>query len=208
MRTRRGGLFVALALAVVVFPRATVFSQSFPAGMAKNASGTLVAVRTDGTESRLRGRGALQLFEGDTLRVEGDGQALVETDEGIQVVLNSNAAVKILSRWEKGKGVTRILRLQRGELLARNRNSPQPVEIETPVAVVAARAAEVSVRLVSESEALGIVIEGTAELSTPQASCQLRPGTVSFGYRGRPCTNPSPADTRSITRWSRPLLAQ
>ncbi len=199
---------LALALALVVSSESPAPAQSYQAGLAKNASGLLVAVRTDGTESRLRGRGALQLFEGDTVRVDGDGQALIETDEGIQVVLNGNAAVKLLSRWEKGKGTTRILRLQKGEILARSRYLQQPVEIETPVAVVAARAAEVSVRLVSDTEALAIAVEGTAELSTPQASCQLRPGTVSFGYRGRPCTIPAPADVRSITSWSRPLLAQ
>jgi hypothetical protein len=199
---------LALALASVVSWSLTALAQSSQAGLAKNASGVLVAVRTDGTESRLRGRGALQLFEGDTVRVDGDGQALIETDEGIQVVLNANAAVKLLSRWEKGRALTRILRLQRGELLARSRYLQQALEIETPAAVLAARAAEVSLRLVSDNEALAIVVEGTAELATPLSSCQLRPGTVSTGSRGRPCTTPAPADVRSLTRWSRALLAQ
>lgn len=205
---RRLVLSLVLALASVVSWESTAHSQSFLAGTAKNASGVLVAVRTDGTESRLRGRGALQLFEGDIVRVDGDGQALIETDEGIQVVLNANATVKLVSRWEKGRALTRILRLQRGEVLARSRYLQQPVEIETPAAVLAARVAEVSVKLVSPNETVAIAVEGTAELATPLSSCQLRPGTVSTASRGRPCTTPAPADVRFLTSWSRPLLAQ
>ena len=72
-----------------------------PAGTAKNAVGVRVVVPTDGVETRLRGHGALRIFESDVLRMDGKGKALIETDEGIQVALNG-----------KARGVTRVLRVQ------------------------------------------------------------------------------------------------
>jgi hypothetical protein len=69
------------------------FTQSVPAGTAKNAVGALVVVRTDGVKTRLRGRAALRIFEGDVLRMDGKGKALIETDGGIQVALNGNETV-------------------------------------------------------------------------------------------------------------------
>jgi hypothetical protein len=66
-------------------------------------------VRTDGVETRLRGRGALRVSEGDVLRMDGRGQALIETEEGILVGLNGDAVVQLLTRWEKERGLTRIL---------------------------------------------------------------------------------------------------
>ncbi len=194
----------ALLLALLVFPAIPAWSQSVLAGTAQNARGVLVVVRSDGVESRLQGRGSLQIFDGDVLRVDGQG-AFIET-EGVQIALNGNAVVKVLSRWEKGKGVTRILRLQHGEVWARSSDGQRPVEVETPVAVLAARSAEVSVRLVSDNEATATVVRGTAEFATPRASCRLTAGTVSSAFRGRTCTQPTVADVRPVTDWSHPLL--
>ena len=184
-----------------------VLAQSFPAGMARHANGVLVVVRADGVESRLQGRGTLQIFDGDTLRVDGQGQALIETEEGVQVALNRSTVVKVLTRWEKSKGTTRILRLQRGEVWARSLKGQALLEIETPVGVLSARAAEVSVRLVSDNEAVATVVQGSADLSTSVSSCQLRAGTRSHGYRGKPCSTPAAAEVSSVTAWSHPLLA-
>jgi FecR protein len=195
----------ALLLALLAVPDALGWAQSLAAATAKNASGMLVVVRHDGVETRLRGRGALQVFDGDVLRTDGQG-ALIETDEGAQVVLNGNAIVKILSRWEKGKGVTRVLRVQRGEVWARSNDAQRAIEIETPVGVLVAKAAEVSVRLVSDNEAIATVVKGTADLFTPLSSCVLSAGTVSSAYRGRMCSQPRVVDVRSVTSWSHPLL--
>jgi hypothetical protein len=199
-------LLASLGLVSLVTSHARVGAQAFLAGAARNASGVLVVVRPDATESRFQGRGALQIFDGDTLRIEGGGQALIETEEGSQIILNGNAVLKILSRWEKGKGVTRVVRLQRGQVWARSHDAQRPVEVETPVGVLAARAAEVSVTLLSDNEAAAVVVNGTADLATPLGTCQLRSGTVSYGSRGRPCTPPAAADILSAVSWSRPLL--
>ena len=176
------------------------------AGTVKNAIGELVAVRTDGVETRLRGRGALRVFEGDVLRMDGRGQALIETEEGILVGLNGDAVVQLLTRWEKERGLTRILRVQRGEVWARSNDARRAVEIETPVGVLAARAAEVNLKVVSDDEAIATVISGTGEFSTPVATCTIRAGTTSFGHRSKACTPPTATDVQPLIGWSHALL--
>lgn len=201
----RPARWLGLTLTVVAALASPGFSQSIVAGTAKNANGALSVVRVDGVETRLQGRGSLPVFEGDLLRVEGGG-ALIETAEGIQVALNGNAVVKILARWDQGIGITRILRVQRGEVWARSNNPRQPVEVETPVGVLAARAAEISLRLASDDEAVATVVSGTADFSNPFSSCRLSTGTVSTSYRGKPCTAPTVVDVRSVVGWSHALL--
>ena len=205
MMTPRTGVSV-LAFSLLILPVSASFAQSVAAGTAKNAVGVLVVVRTDGVETRLRGRGALRVFEGDVLRMDGKGKALIETDEGIQVALNGDSVVQILSRWEKARGVTRVLRVQRGEVWARIGDERRALEIETPVGVLAARVAEVNVRLVSDNETVATVVTGTGEFSTPFATCELRAGTTSFGHRSKACTPPAATDVATVVGWSRPLL--
>ena len=89
-------------------------AQGVPVGTAQNAVGTLVVVRTDGIEHRLQGRGSLPLFEGDVLRTEAASQALIQLRPSIPVALNERTSLKILSRWDKTGGTTRILRVSRG----------------------------------------------------------------------------------------------
>ncbi len=205
MTTPRTGVSV-LAFSLLVLPVSSGFAQSVPSGTANNAVGVLVVVRTDGVETRLRGRGALRVFEGDVLRMDGKGKALIETDEGIQVALNGDSVVQILSRWEKARGVTRVLRVQRGEVWARIGDERRALEIETPVGVLAARVTEVNVRLVSDNETVATVVTGTGEFSTPFATCELRAGTTSLGHRSKACTPPAATDVATVVGWSRPLL--
>src|SRR5262249_48802195 len=110
-----------------------VVAQSLPLGTALNALGALVVVRPDNIEDRLQGQGALQLFEGDVLRTEDASQALIEIKDGIDVALNANTTLKLFYRWEKARGITRILRLQQGEIWVKTGTGPKPLEVETPV---------------------------------------------------------------------------
>ena len=83
----RGGLVVALGVWTwSLLPGATLpaAAQGVPVGTAQNAVGTLVVVRTDGIEHRLQGRGSLPLFEGDVLRTEAGGQALIQLRPGMR----------------------------------------------------------------------------------------------------------------------------
>ena len=203
-RSTRGVPLIALAL--LALPPSAAFAQSIAAGTARNAVGVLVVVRTDGVETRLRGRGAVRVFEGDTLKMEGKGKALIEIDEGTHLALNGDSVVQVLSRWEKDQGVTRVVRMQRGEVWAKIGDARRGLEIETPVGVLAARSAEVNVRLVSDNEAVATVVTGVGEFSTPFASCELRAGTMSFGQRSQACTPPAATDIRTVVGWSRPLL--
>jgi hypothetical protein len=196
---------VAFAFVLVTCLPSPGAAQSFLAGTARNASGVLVVVRSDGVETRLRGRGALQIFEGDVLRMHGAG-ALIEMDEGIQVALNGTAVARILARWDKTSGVTRIVRVQRGEVWARSRDAQRALELETPVGVLALRSAEVSVRVNPDQEAVATVVTGTADFATPFSTCRLTAGTRSFASRGKACTSPSAADTGPVIGWSQPLL--
>jgi hypothetical protein len=204
MKTPAG--LAVIALALLVLPMSAGFAQSVPAGIAKNAVGVLVVVRTDGVETRLRGRGALRVFEGDILRMDGKGKALIELDEGIQLAVNGDSVVQVLSRWEKEQGMTRVVRIQRGEVWAQIGDARRGLEVETPVGVLAARAAEVNVRLVSDNEAVATVVTGVGEFSTPFATCELRAGTMSFGHRSQACTPLTATDVRTVIGWSRPLL--
>jgi hypothetical protein len=159
-----------------------------------------VVVRTDGVETRLRGRGALRVFEGDVLRMDGKGKALIETDEGIQVALNGDSVVQILSRWEKARGVTRVLRVQRGTVWARIGDERRALEFETPVGVLAARVAEVIVRLVSDNETVATVVAGQELAPEP---LRLRAATTSFGHRSRRPILPAATDVATVVSWSR-----
>ena len=204
MRTRARAPLIAVAL--LVFPASGGVAQSVVAGTAKNAIGELVAVRTDGVETRLRGRGALRIFEGDVLRMNGSGQALIEMEEGVLVGLNGEVVVQVLTRWEKEQGLTRILRVQRGELWARSSDARRAVEIETPVGVLVARAAEVNLKVVSDDEAIATVISGTGDFSTPMATCRIRARTTSFGHRSKACTPPTATDVQPLIGWTHALL--
>ena len=157
------------------------------------------------SKNRLQGRGALQLFELDTLRVD-DGPAMIETEEGVQIALNTGTVAKILSRWQKDKPLTRIIRLERGEVWLRG-GPGVGFDVETPHGVVTTEDAEIDVKMVPDSEVAAAVVAGAADFATPFTTCSLRAGTVSYSSPGKPCTAPVPSDIRSATTWARSLLA-
>ena len=204
MRAARGGLIVggvlAAALAVAGGPR-PAWAQGQPVGTAQNAVGTLVVVRTDGIEHRLQGKGSLPLFEGDVLRTEAASQALIQIKPGIPVALNERTTLKILSRWDKAGGTTRILRVSRGGIWAKAGAGANQLEIETPASVAAARDAEIDLKVTEDGQSSLTVVQGTAELGTPFGVCSVRGGTASVGARGTACTAPQPANVAGAVSW-------
>ncbi|HKC08497.1 MAG TPA: FecR family protein [Methylomirabilota bacterium] len=176
-------------------------AQGVPVGTAQNAMGTLVVVRTDGIEHRLQGRGSLPLFEGDVLRTEAASQALIQLRPGIPVALNERTTLKILSRWDKAGGTTRILRVSRGGVWAKAGAGANQLEIETPTAVAAARDAEIDLKVTEDGQSSLTVVQGTAELGTPFGVCSVRGGTASVGARGTACTAPQPANVAGAVSW-------
>lgn len=182
-----------------------VTAQTVQVGTAQNAIGTLVVVRPDGVQERLQGKGSLKLFENDVLMTEPASQALIEFKEGIQVALNENTSFKILSRWEKDKPVTRIIRLKHGEVWAKTGEGPKALEVETPVATASVRETEFNLKVQADGQSVLTVIQGIVEFGTPFGTCPIRPSTISYGVRGKKCTKPAPTDVAPATSWASPV---
>jgi len=200
---------IMLGLGLGLFPLwrgVPALAQSAQVGTAQNAIGVLVVVRPDGIEDRLQAKGLLQLFEGDVLRTEPASQALIEFKEGIQVALNENTTFKILSRWEKVKGITRIIRLKQGEVWVKTGEGPKSLEVETPVATAAVRETEFNIKVQEDGQSILTVIQGIVEFGTAFGTCPIRTSTISYGVRGKRCTKPAPTDVKPAIAWTQAVL--
>jgi len=183
----------------------TANAESAAVGVTKKAIGTLVVVRADGIEERLRGKGALALFEGDVLRTDNKSGALIELNSGIQVGLNRNTSFKIVSRWEKENGITRILRLKQGMLWVKTSGGPKQLEVETPVAIAVVKGTEFIIEALKDGNSVLTVIEGLVEFGTAFGTCPIRTSTVSYAEQGKKCTKPVIADVRPAANWTAEL---
>jgi ferric-dicitrate binding protein FerR (iron transport regulator) len=205
----RKALTVALGLPLglfVLWAGVPVSAQSTQVGAAQNAIGVLVVVRPDGIEDRLQGKGSIQLFEGDLLRTEPASQALIELRDGVQVALNENTTFRILARWEKVKGITRIIRLSQGEIWVKTGEGPKPLEVETPVATAAVKETEFNIKVQEDGQTVLTVIQGIVEFGTAFGTCPIRTSTVSYGVRGKRCTKPAPTDVKPAIAWTHAVL--
>lgn len=198
-------LWIMCVSMFTLFIPATARAESAAVGLAKNAKGTLVVVRVDGTEERLRGKGALALFEGDVLRTDNNSGALIELSNEIQVGLNRNTSFKIVSRGEKEKGITRILRLKQGMLWVKASGGPNKLEVETPVAIAVVKGTEFIIEALKNGHSVLTVIEGLVEFGTAFGTCPIRTSTVSYAEQGKKCTKAVTADIKSATNWTAEL---
>ena len=180
-------------------------AQNAPVGTAANAIGTLTIVRTDGVQQRLQGKGNVPLYEGDVLKTDESSQALIEFQEGIQVALNEGTSFKLLSRWEKDKPVTRILRLSQGEVWAKTAGGPKRFEVETPVATAAVKETEFNLKVQDDGQSILTVIEGVVQFGTPFGTCPIKTDTISYGVRGKKCTKPAATEAKAATSWTQAL---
>jgi len=200
-------VLIVVMLGVVVSPTADRASgQGAEVGAARNAIGTLLVVHPDGIQDRLRGKGLIKLFEEDVLKTEPGSQALIDFTDGVVLALNQNTTIKLLSRWEKTKGITRIVRLQEGEVWVKTGEGPKALEVETPVATAIVKETEFNMRVHPDGQSVLTVIQGTVEFGTAFGTCPIRTNTVSYGVRGKRCTRPEPTDVKSVLGWSRPLV--
>ena len=177
-------------------------AQNTPVGMATNAIGTLTIVRTDGVQQRLQGKGNVPLYEGDVLKTDGSSQALIEFQEGIQVALNEGTSFKLLSRWEKDKPMTRILRLAEGEVWAKTAGGPKRFEVETPVATASVKETEFNLKVQDDGQSILTVIEGVVQFGTPFGTCPIKTDTISYGVRGKKCTKPAATEAKAAKGWT------
>ena len=193
---------IAALMTFCVAATGTALAQNTPLGAATNAIGTLTIVRTDGVQQRLQGKGIVPLYEGDVLKTDGSSQALIEFQEGIQVALNESTTFKLISRWEKGKPMTRILRLSQGEVWAKTTGGPKRFEVETPVATAAVKETEFNLKVQDDGQSILTVIEGVVQFGTPFGTCPIKTETISYGVRGKKCTKPAPTDAKAARIWA------
>lgn len=198
-------LWVLCVSGFTLFIPVTARAESAAVGIAKNAKGSLVVVRADGIEERLRGKGALALFEGDVLRTDDKSVALIELKSGIQVGLNRNTSLKIVSRWEKESGITRILRLKQGMLWVKTSGGPKQLEVETPVAIAIVKGTEFIIEGLPNGNSVLTVIEGLVEFGTALGTCPIRTSTVSYAEQGKKCTKPVITDVKTAANWTAEL---
>jgi len=177
-------------------------AQNAPVGMATNAIGTLTIIRTDGVQQRLQGKGNVLLYEGDVLKTDESSQALIQFQEGIQVALNESTNFKLLSRWEKDKPVTRILRLAQGEVWAKTAGGPKRFEVETPVATASVKETEFNLKVQDDGQSILTVIEGVVQFGTPFGTCPIKTDTISYGVRGEKCTKPAATEAKAAKNWT------
>ena len=170
-------------------------------GEAQNATGTLQVTRSDGIEERLRGKGALPLYEGDTLSTGPDSRALIEFRDGVRVALDTQTRFIILSRWEKAKDSTRILRLEKGALWVKTASRSEPLEVETPVASAAVGEAELVIEVMADGNSILSVVNGIVPFGTAFGTCPIRTSTVSYAVQGKKCTKPEVIDVRPAAVW-------
>jgi hypothetical protein len=175
-------------------------------GNAVNAIGEFTVFRTDGIQEQLEGQGTLPLFEGDRVRTGRGSQALMQFTNGIQVALNEDTEFLILSRWEKSKGYTKILRLSSGEVWVKTMGGPKPLEIETPVATAAVKQTEFNLKVESDGQTTLTVVEGIVEFGTAFGTCPIRTSTISYGHRGEKCTKPAAIDVTPNVAWVQGIL--
>jgi ferric-dicitrate binding protein FerR (iron transport regulator) len=180
-------------------------AQGTPVGSAQNAIGTLLVVRSDGIEDRLQGKGSLPLYEGDVLRTEASSQALIQFRDGVQVALNEGTAFRILSRWEKARGITRIIRLERGEVWVTTGEGPKQLEVETPVATAIVEGTEFNLKVQEDGQSILTVIQGVVQFGTAFGTCPIRTGTISYGVRGKRCTKPAETQVQPAVAWKQAL---
>jgi hypothetical protein len=203
MTIRLIGLFFNIVFMniVVLTVWGSAAAQSPQIGTARNAIGNLIVIRPDGIQEKLSGQGSVQLFEGDVLKTEPGSQALIEFKDGVQVALNENTAFKILSRWQKGNPVTRIIRVKQGEVWVKTGDGPKQFEVETPVATASVRETEFNMKVQEDGQSTLTVIQGIVEFGTAFGTCPIRPSTISYGVRGKKCTKPAPTDVAPATAW-------
>ncbi len=178
-----------------------------PVGWAVNAIGTLTIVRGDGVQEQLQGRKTLPLYDGDLLKTDASSQAYIQLKQGVNVALNEETSLKILSRWQKDKPTTWILRLSQGEVWAKTTGEgPKSFEVETPVATAAVKETEFNLKVQEDGQSILTVIEGVVQFGTPFGTCPIRTNTISYGVRGKKCTKPAPSDPQAAKAWTATLV--
>lgn len=201
---------LVIAFAVVIFDLswlADLGAQSALLGQALYSTGTLIVQRPDGIEDRLRGRGAMNLFELDILRTEANSQALLDFDGGTQIGLNESTVVLLVTRWEKTNGITKIIRVTQGEVWAKSGSAgSKSIEIETSTGTAVVQNAEMTFKVLANGQSVLSVFQGVVPYATAYGWCDVKASTSTTGAQGRGCSPPTAIKTQQAAAWARELV--
>ncbi len=204
---RKSSLGGAMVTMVMIGLASLAGAAGAPIGWAVNAIGTLTVVRGDGVQEQLQGRKTLPLYDGDVLKTDASSQAYIQLKLGVNVALNEETSLRILSRWQKDKPITSILRLSQGELWAKTTgDGPKAFEVETPVATASVKETEFNLKVQPDGQSILTVIEGVVQFGTPFGTCPIRTNTISYGVLGKKCTKPAPSDPLAAKAWTTALI--
>jgi ferric-dicitrate binding protein FerR (iron transport regulator) len=200
-------LFKNLTYALICLLWAVVAQAQNPQmGQAQYAVGTLLVVHPDGIEDRLRGKGAVNLFEQDVLKTEAGSRALIELADGIRIAVDENTTLILLSRWEKANGVSRIVRLKKGHLWVKGPTNGKSIEVETSSGTGIVQNGEIDIKASEDGQSTLAVAQGTAQFATAYGWCTVAVSTASTGARGRGCSPNASVNVQQTVAWSRELL--
>ena len=228
------GFACAAVLLFVCASSNLVLAAKEPVGKATNAVGGVRVLRAGGTEEALQGKGSLPLFEGDWVQTSKNSLAQLALGKGVEVAMNESTEFLILSRWEKAKGLIRILRITQGELWIQIQRATLPLEVETPFAIAAMgepdspslaelgldpygpfeesprellgkQQTEFTISVALDGQTTVQVLEGGVEFGNAFNTWVLPPSTVSVAVRGKRCTRPRLIDVKSTMGWTEAL---
>jgi ferric-dicitrate binding protein FerR (iron transport regulator) len=185
---------------------AAAHAQNPQMGQAQFAVGTLLVIHPDGIEDRLRGKGAVNLFEQDVVKTDAGSRALIELADGIRIALDESTTLILLSRWEKATGVHRIVRLKNGHLWVKGPTGGKTVEVETSSGTAVVQNGEIDIKAGENGQSVLSVTQGTAQFATSYGWCTVAVSTASTGARGRGCGANAPINAQQTLAWSRELL--
>lgn len=175
-------------------------------GQAQYAVGTLLVVHPDGIEDRLRGRGAVNLFEQDLVKTEAGSRALIELGDGIRIAIDENSTLMLLSRWEKASGVSRIVRLKKGHLWVKGPTNGKSIEVETSSGTAIVQNGEIDIKTSEDGQSVLSATQGTTQFATSYGWCTVSVSTASTGAHGRGCSPNASINVQQTIAWSRELL--
>ena len=203
---RRKFTILTAVIAIGLFSVTLVNAQPAQLGQATFSTGTLVVRRPDGIEDRLRGKGAVILFEQDVLRTESNSQALLDFGDGNRIGLNENSTVQIFTRWEKTGGFTKIVRAKQGEVWVKTGIGPKPIEVETSTGTAIVQNAEINFKVSENGQSVLSVVQGVVQFATAYGWCEVKASTSSSGARGRGCSAPTNVNAQQVAAWTRDLV--
>ena len=211
-----------------------VLAANEPVGLVTNAVGEIRVLRAGGLEELLYGKGSLPIYQGDRVQTQKGSLAQLTLMDGIEIVMNEGTEFLILSRWEKANGVTRILRITKGELWVAMEEATLPLEVESPVAIAGAGISELpsqaeeefdpygpfeqsvqellknqhtefNLRVAHDGQTTLQVHKGIVEFGSAFNTWALPPSTMSVAARGQRCTRPEPIDVQTTLGWKKSL---